>query len=79
MSNTLLLSLIKTLAGWLVGSELFRATLGAVERWADAGLSGAEKKSGVIAELQSIGYVFSKRAANLAVELALAYLDKKST
>lgn len=78
MTRTLILSLIKTLAGWLVGSDLFRATLGAVERWADAGLSGAEKKEGVIAELQAIGYIFSKRAANLAVELALAYLDKQS-
>ena len=67
---------IQALASLVLGSDVFTRVLGAVERWADKEISGEEKKEGVLAELEIIGLNLLKKEANLAVELAVAYLQK---
>ncbi len=71
--NTLILTLIRTLAGWLVGADAFRAAVGAVERWEAKQIAGVKKRDGVIDELQILGYQIAGRTANFLVELALQY------
>jgi hypothetical protein len=70
--------LIKTLAGLLLGSDVFKRILAAVERWADKEISGLEKKQGVLDELQVIGLKMSKSLANLGIELAVQLLKAKA-
>lgn len=67
---------ITLIANILFGIGAFPRILAAVERWADKEISGAEKKEGVLDELQVIGLELSKSLANLAVELAVTYLKQ---
>lgn len=73
MTNTLVLLLIKRLAAWIVGADVFRAAVGAVQRWEDKQIAGVQKRDGVIDELQILGYQIAGRTANFVVELALQY------
>lgn len=74
--NTLILQLIKTLAGWLVGADAFRAAVGAVQRWENKQIAGVQKRDGVIDELQILGYQIAGRTANFLVEIALQYVAR---
>ena len=76
MTNAIILQLIKTLAGLLVGSDIFRAAVGAVQRWETRKLAGLEKKEGVLVELETIGYQIAGRAANILIELAVQYASR---
>lgn len=67
---------ITLLANLLFGIGAFDRIVGAVERWADKEISGVEKREGVLDELQVIGLQLSKSFANLAVELAVAYVKQ---
>ena len=69
-------ALIKTLANLILGSMIFDRVMAAVKRWADEKISGAEKKAGVLNELEIIGLELLEWEANLAIELAVAYLKK---
>lgn len=71
--NSLILILIKQLAAWIAGADVFRAALGAVERWEKKSIRGVQKRDGVVDELQILGYQIAGRTANLVVELALQY------
>ncbi len=70
--------LIKTLAGLLLGSDVFKRILATVERWADKEISGVEKRDGVLDELQVIGLGLTKSLANVGVELAVQFLKLKA-
>lgn len=76
--NTLIAFLIKQLADAVLGSEVFPRIVAAVERWSEKKISGAEKRSGVIDELEVIGLKLSESLANFGVELAVQYIKTKS-
>lgn len=69
---------IKWLAGALIGRQFFETILKLVQKWAEEGISGAEKREGVLSELKALGYVFASSAVNFGIELAVQYLKKVS-
>lgn len=75
--NTLILKTIPLLANLLLGSGVFARILGTVERWAQKALTGAEKRHGVLDELEVIGLKLTESAARLGIELAVAYLKRQ--
>ena len=76
--NTLIAFLIKQLADVVLGSDVFPRIVGAVERWAEKEISGAEKRKGVIDELEVIGLKLTESLANFGVELAVQYIRTKA-
>jgi len=76
--NTVVAFLIQQLADIVLGSDVFTRIVGAVERWADKEISGAEKRTGVLDELEVIGLKLTKSAANFGVELAVQYIRTKA-
>jgi len=70
--------LISQLATILLGEDVLPRILGAVERWDEKKIAGAEKRVGVLNELEVIGLKLSESAANLGVELAVQYLKAKA-
>lgn len=76
--NIVIAFVIKQLADLLLGSEVFIRVVATVERWADKEISGAEKRIGVLDELEVIGLKLSKSLANFAVEIAVQYLRNKT-
>lgn len=76
MSNMVLAQVINLLATIILGSEVFERILGSVERWAEKEISGAEKRHGVMAELEVIGLKLAESSARFGIELALQYLRR---
>lgn len=76
MTNPIVLSLIKLLAKWLVGSAFFKDAIRAVDEWNKSGLEGAKKKEGVVAQLEAEGWRVSSKIMNRGIELALAYIER---
>ena len=74
--NAIIAQAINLVATLLLGSDVFTRILGAVERWAEKEISGAEKRHGVLDELQVIGLKLTESAARFGIELALQYLKK---
>jgi len=74
--NSVIAFLISQLAGAILGGDVFTRILGTVERWAEEEISGAEKRHGVLAELEVIGLKLTESAARFGVELAVQYLQK---
>jgi len=74
--NGVIAFLISQLAGAILGGDVFTRILGTVERWAEEEISGAEKRHGVLAELEVIGLKLTESAARFGVELAVQYLQK---
>ena len=64
------------LASLILGSDVFTRVLGVVQRWSDKEISSAEKREGVLDEIEIVGLKLSKSLANLAVELAVSYTKK---
>jgi len=77
--NTVIAFLIGQLAAAILGSDIFNRIVGTVERWAEKEISGAEKRHGVLAELEVIGLKVTESAARFGVELAVQYLKKAKT
>lgn len=75
--NTLITQAISVLAGLILGSDVFTRIVGTVERWAEKEISSAEKRHGVLNELEIIGLKLSESLARLGVELAVAYLKRQ--
>ena len=71
-----MLWVIKTLARIVIGTDAFSRILGIVERWSEEKISSAEKRDGVLNEIEVIGLKLSESAARLGVELAVTYLKK---
>lgn len=76
MSNAVVLQLIKLLAKWLVGSAFFKDALKVVQEWNAKQISGAQKKDGVIVDLEEAGWRVTGRVMNRGIELALAYIER---
>lgn len=74
--NAIIAQTIKLLASLLLDSDTFERVIATVERWADKEISGAEKRTGVLNELEIIGLKMSKSLANLLVELAVQYIKR---
>ena len=74
--NSVIAFLISQLAGAILGGDVFTRILGTVERWAEEEISGAEKRHGVLAELEVIGLKLTESAARFGIELAVQYLKK---
>ena len=74
--NGVIAFLISQLAGAILGGDVFTRILGTVERWAEKEISGAEKRHGVLDELEVIGLKLTESAARFGIELAVQYLKK---
>ena len=74
--NTVIAQAISLLASLILGSEVFARVLGTVERWAEKEIASAEKRHGVLDELQVIGLQLTESAARFGVELAVQYLKR---
>jgi hypothetical protein len=74
--NSVIAFLISQLAGAILGGDVFTRILGTVDRWAEKEISGAEKRHGVLDELEVIGLKLTESAARFGVELAVQYLQK---
>jgi hypothetical protein len=70
--------LIKMLARILIGSAAFERVLALVEKWAALEISNAEKREGVLGDIQVIGLKLTESAARLALELAVTFLKSKA-
>jgi len=78
MTNAIILQAIQLLAGLVLGSGTLDRIAAVVERWADQELTGAEKRAGVLAELEVIGLKLTESLTNLGIELAVTYLKKQT-
>jgi hypothetical protein len=79
MKNLILQQAIQLIARIILGAGVLDKTLAIVTEWSDKKISGAEKRQGVLDQLQVAGLKLSKSAANLAVELAVQLLNKAGT
>ena len=78
MSNLFLAEAVKFLAKLVLGSDVFARVLASVQRWEEKEVAGLEKKTGVLKELEILGLNLAGRMANLAIELAVAYVGYKA-
>ena len=78
MNNILLAQAVKFLAELILGSDVFTRVLGVVQRWDEKQISGLEKKTGVLKEFEVLGLKLVGNFANLAIELAVAYVGFKA-
>jgi len=78
MNSVLLAQAVKFLAELILGSDVFNRVIGVVQRWEQKQISGIEKKQGVLAEFEILGLNLTGSFANLAVELAVAYVGYKA-
>lgn len=76
MGSSVVAYLISQLAGAILGSDVFSRILGCVERWAEKGITAAEKRHGVLDEIEVIGLKVTESAARLGIELAVQYLKR---
>jgi len=67
---------IRFLANLALGATNFERITASVDRWAEMELTGAEKRHGVLAELNVIGIQLSERLARLGIELAVELLNR---
>lgn len=74
--NAVVAFLISQLAAAILGSDIFSRIVGTVERWAQEEITSAEKRHGVLDELEVIGLKLTESAARFGVELAVQYLKK---
>ena len=65
---------IQSLANILLGSGVFDRIKAVVKRVNDPSLSGAAKREAALTEIKAIGLLLEKHLANLAIELAVAWL-----
>ena len=69
---------IKMLARIVIGSAAFERVIALVEKWAALEISNAEKREGVLGDIQVIGLKLTESAARLALELAVTFLKSKA-
>lgn len=74
--NAIIAQAINLLASLILGSEVFTRILATVERWAEKEITAAEKRHGVLDELEVIGLKLTESMARLGIELAVTYLKK---
>ena len=74
--NAIIAQAINLLASLILGSDVFTRILATVERWAEKEITAAEKRHGVLDELEVIGLKLTESMARLGIELAVTYLKK---
>jgi hypothetical protein len=78
MNAFLLTQAITILARLLLESGVFERVLKSVTEWNTKKLTGAEKRHGVLDELQVAGLKLSDSTVRLAIELAVAFTKAKA-
>ena len=78
MQNAIVIAAIQMVARLILGSDVFGRILMTVERWAQKKIEGAEKRAGVLDELEVIGLKLAESAARLGVELAVQIVKRKA-
>jgi hypothetical protein len=78
MQNAIVVAAIQMVARLILGSDVFGRILMTVERWAQKKIEGAEKRAGVLDELEVIGLKLAESAARLGVELAVQVVKRKA-
>lgn len=58
----------------VIGSDVFSRIEASVNKWAEKEISGAEKRHGVLAEMEIIGLKAAQWAIRLSIELAVGKL-----
>jgi hypothetical protein len=58
----------------IIGTDVFSRVQAAVDRWAEKEISGAEKRHGVLNEMEIIGLKAAQWAVRLSIELAVGRL-----
>lgn len=76
MVNPVVAWLISQVAAAVLGTDVFNRILGVVTRWAEKEISSAEKRHGVLAEIETIGLKLTESLARFGVELAVQYLKR---
>lgn len=74
--NLVIAEAIRFSAGIILGSKNFERIVAVVKKWADKEIASAEKRNGVLAELEVIGLELTESLARAGVELAVQYLKK---
>ena len=74
--SPILTFLVTRIANIFLGAGTFERILGVVERWAEKEIASAEKRHGVLDELQVIGLKLTESAARFGVELAVQYMKR---
>ncbi|MGZ5000627.1 MAG: hypothetical protein ACXV7F_10020 [Methylomonas sp.] len=77
--NPLLASAVSVFIRIVLGSSVFSRIEASVMRWADKKISGAEKRKGVLDELEVIGLKTAEWVLRLGIELAVGKLKKYDT
>ena len=76
MMNTVMAYFIGRLASKILTSSVFDRILGVVAAWAEKKISSAEKRHGVLDELEIIGIELTESSARFGVEMAVQYLKR---
>lgn len=63
----------------ILGSDIFTRVELTVKRWSSRKIAGAEKRDGVLDELEVIGLEAAEWALRLAIELAVGKMKKFDT
>lgn len=77
MLNIVIIEALQLVCSFLLGSGVIDRIEGAVSRWEDKAVSSAEKKEGVLAELEVIGIKLSGSVANFAIESAIQIMKQR--
>jgi hypothetical protein len=78
MNSIIITNAIQLIASLILGSDVFSRILGVVDRWAEKEISGAEKRKGVLDEIEVIGLKLGESAARFGIELAVQFLKAKA-
>ena len=62
----------------LIGSAMWEKVLAVVASLGDSGLNGEEKRAMAIQALKNIGWGLGQWTMNLAIEIAVAWLDNEA-
>lgn len=79
MANQLVIGLLRLAAGYILGSGIIEKFEKHVDEQLEKQIAGADKKAGVKAALEKEGFLFTERAFNFGVELALQIVARKSS
>lgn len=72
--NPILIKVVTLAIRLLYGKGVFQRIEAAVIRWADKEIAGAEKREGILAELEVIGLTLAEWALRACIELAIGKL-----
>ena len=77
--NPITIAVVSMFVRLILGSDIFTRVELTVQRWSSRKIAGAEKRDGVLAELEVIGLKAAEWALRLAIELAVGKMKKFDT